>query len=386
MRTLDSSASQGSLGSDGIYIVTINATDTSNEMVSADFTYTVTNPGPNTVDNSDNIDNDETSITGNVLTNDSDDDSLTVDNATDQIGTYGTLSLNSDGSYTYVLDPTNVTVQALSSNETLTEIFTYTVSDGEGGSNSADLNIIINTPDSIVASNNSITTNSNNISENASNNTSDSYSPTTTNNNSNNDVVSFEEEKSPLSTVYEGLLSVEHSESINPLSLQIILEDHVIGIEGIESFSLPENAFQHTDPNETITVEVTLSDGSELPNYILFDLESGTFEVDGAEARKLEEEIIVIRVTARDSDGNSASSTFTIVVNQEANEELKDENSIDKNKIDEGVQTQIKESKQLIESKSTLGFGLQEQLQTLGEGEFALQKAQLLMDIKQLLG
>jgi VCBS repeat-containing protein len=43
---------------------------------------------------------------------------------------YGTLTLNANGSYDYVLDNGNAAVQALDDGETLTETYTYTVSDG----------------------------------------------------------------------------------------------------------------------------------------------------------------------------------------------------------------------------------------------------------------
>ncbi len=86
--------------------------------------------------------------TGTVLTNDTDVDSgatLTVTAVrTGSVegsgtagtlgsaltGTYGTLTLNANGSYTYVVDNTNATVQALAAGQTLTESFNYTVSDG----------------------------------------------------------------------------------------------------------------------------------------------------------------------------------------------------------------------------------------------------------------
>ena len=47
-----------------------------------------------------------TAVTGNVLANDADASGtqLTVKNAGDYEGTYGTLSLASDGSYSYLLD------------------------------------------------------------------------------------------------------------------------------------------------------------------------------------------------------------------------------------------------------------------------------------------
>ncbi|MEQ8312335.1 MAG: Ig-like domain-containing protein, partial [Sphingopyxis sp.] len=47
-------------------------------------------------------------------------------------GAYGTLTLNADGSYSYVLNNAAQPVQGLSAGETLTETFTYTITDGDG--------------------------------------------------------------------------------------------------------------------------------------------------------------------------------------------------------------------------------------------------------------
>ncbi|OWQ92884.1 beta strand repeat-containing protein [Sphingopyxis witflariensis] len=58
--------------------------------------------------------------------------------------TYGTLTLNSDGSYTYVLNNQAQPVQGLSAGETLTETFTYTITDGDGDTSPATLTITIN--------------------------------------------------------------------------------------------------------------------------------------------------------------------------------------------------------------------------------------------------
>ncbi len=54
-------------------------------------------------------------------------------------GTYGHLTLNSDGGYTYVADmATSLAVGA-----TVNDVFTYTISDGNGGTDTAELNITI---------------------------------------------------------------------------------------------------------------------------------------------------------------------------------------------------------------------------------------------------
>ena len=67
-------------------------------------------------------------VTGNVLTNDTDvdGDALTVTTTGAQAGTYGTVTIAADGSYSYALNNANPAVQALGVGETLTETFNYT--------------------------------------------------------------------------------------------------------------------------------------------------------------------------------------------------------------------------------------------------------------------
>ncbi len=62
-------------------------------------------------------------------------------------GAYGTLTLNSDGSYSYALNNAAQPVQGLSAGETLTEIFTYSITDGDGDPATATLTITINGAD-----------------------------------------------------------------------------------------------------------------------------------------------------------------------------------------------------------------------------------------------
>ena len=95
--------------------------------------------------------------TGNVLSNDTDVDagetktvsavsfgvnSVTVGSAL--VGSFGSLTLNANGSFTYVVDNANAPVQALrTSGNTLTDTFTYSVSDTAGASSSTALVITI---------------------------------------------------------------------------------------------------------------------------------------------------------------------------------------------------------------------------------------------------
>ena len=93
-------------------------------------------------------------VSGNVLTNDTDVDthdthSVTAVNGSaakvgvDVAGTYGTLHLNSDGTYTYTLSNGQANVQALAAGQTVKDVFSYTNSDNHGGSSSANLTITV---------------------------------------------------------------------------------------------------------------------------------------------------------------------------------------------------------------------------------------------------
>jgi VCBS repeat-containing protein len=76
-------------------------------------------------------------VSGNVLTNDTDpDSSLTVSAVAggtvgvSRAGSFGSVIINSNGSFTYTLDDTNPTVNALRPGQMLTDSFGYTASDG----------------------------------------------------------------------------------------------------------------------------------------------------------------------------------------------------------------------------------------------------------------
>ncbi|SFP90231.1 beta strand repeat-containing protein, partial [Pseudomonas borbori] len=56
-------------------------------------------------------------------------------------GTYGTLTLDAGGSYTYTLDNTRAAVQDLDTGEVADEVFTYTITDADGATDTATLTI-----------------------------------------------------------------------------------------------------------------------------------------------------------------------------------------------------------------------------------------------------
>ena len=59
-------------------------------------------------------------------------------------GTYGSITLNADGSYTYTVNSANAAVIALTAGSALTETFTYTITDADGDTDTATLTITIN--------------------------------------------------------------------------------------------------------------------------------------------------------------------------------------------------------------------------------------------------
>ncbi len=101
-----------------------------------------------------------TTPTGNLLSNDTDVDAgdiktvigITAGAAssasglvgTSVTGSYGSISVAADGSYTYTVDNSNAAVQSLrTSSQTLTEVFTYTVQDAAGATSTATATVTI---------------------------------------------------------------------------------------------------------------------------------------------------------------------------------------------------------------------------------------------------
>ncbi|MHA6316122.1 Ig-like domain-containing protein, partial [Altererythrobacter sp. CAU 1778] len=126
--TIDPAASQ--VGG-GIYTVTVTASDGNGGTVTSTFTWTVTNPAP--VAANDTLTTaEDTPATVAVLANDNDPDgdALTVVSAT---AANGTVTINADGTLSYTPD----------ANFNGTDTITYTISDGNGGFDSATVAVTV---------------------------------------------------------------------------------------------------------------------------------------------------------------------------------------------------------------------------------------------------
>ena len=164
-------------GDDTVDTFDVVVNDVDGPPVSATFEVEIVDDAPITQDDFDVIQENDISVSGNVITEsyvaDSDGDGyvegdlvgadgavvvgiVTGDDAatdTDQDpagypividGEYGTIAIAADGSYTYTLDNSDPEVSNLAADESLTEQFVYTLEDGDGDYESAVLTITIN--------------------------------------------------------------------------------------------------------------------------------------------------------------------------------------------------------------------------------------------------
>src|SRR5439155_899651 len=58
-------------------------------------------------------------------------------------GAYGSVTVAAGGSYTYTLNNASAAVQALKAGQAVTDVFSYTVSDGNGGTSTATLTVTV---------------------------------------------------------------------------------------------------------------------------------------------------------------------------------------------------------------------------------------------------
>ena len=304
-----------------------------------------------------------TDPSGNVLDNDSDvdgGDSKTVTSTGEFVGSYGTLTLNADGSYTYRVDNNNLTVERLRPGETLTESFGYTMRDTAGATSSATLTLTISgsddallpppppspppappvePPPSVVPPpTGQPPVDSGGSSGGSSgglaffNAAQDAYQDghprlelrTTTEASSSAAGQNGANESRKLESTDRGFPVERIQGQSDPGALVSDQQkggDKLFVYKGINNtfgeigvgldYHVPREAFGHTDPNAIVQLEAGLADGNPLPEWMDFDPTSGTFSgrppADAGDA-------VEVKVIARDNEGREASTTFRIEI------------------------------------------------------------------------
>ena len=130
--TLDGHASAAVSG--GVYTVIVTANDGRGGSASQGFTFTASNPGPTaSADTASGIE--DNTISGNVLSNDSDSDgdALAVSSTPVVAPLHGKVVLSANGAFTYTPDP----------NYSGSDSFTYQVTDADGGTSTATVTLTI---------------------------------------------------------------------------------------------------------------------------------------------------------------------------------------------------------------------------------------------------
>ncbi|MDR9754673.1 retention module-containing protein, partial [Pseudomonas sp. SZMC_28357] len=137
---------------------TVVAADSNGDTATGSLAINITDDVPKAVDDGNGVASETTLVLeGNVLSNDSQGaDRVPVGPNSGPItpgtfnGTYGTLVLNANGTYTYTLNSSDADFKALHGGGNGTETFTYTLTDADGDSSTANLVLQIHNNDDPV--------------------------------------------------------------------------------------------------------------------------------------------------------------------------------------------------------------------------------------------
>jgi len=140
----------------GIYAVTVTVTDSDGLKASTAFNWEVSNNPPTAVPDTNQVTEDAVpdTVTGNLRVNDFDGEDANAQLIVTEVagsltpgqvnGIYGTLVWAADGSYSYSLDNARVATDRLTAADTVTDVFSYLVTDTDGGSVASTLTVTIN--------------------------------------------------------------------------------------------------------------------------------------------------------------------------------------------------------------------------------------------------
>jgi choice-of-anchor C domain-containing protein len=307
-----------------------------------------------------------TNPTGNVLTNDTDIDtgdnktvsgvlagvqaSATSNVGSAVVGSFGSINIAADGSYTYTVNNANAAVQALrTSSDTITDVFTYTMQDAGGSTSTTQITVTIqganDTPHDMATT--SLT-----VAESAANTTyvgtitrSDvdaSDTPTYSLVDSAGGRFAINSSTGVVTVANSSLLNYEaatnHNITVRVTDLSGAIYDEVfsIALTDVNEFSVTapvdnNAAANAVDENAAlgtvVGVQASAVDSDATTNtvtYSLFDSDSGNFAIDTntgvvTTAAALDREALgasrSITVRATSADGSTNDTVFTIIIN-----------------------------------------------------------------------
>jgi VCBS repeat-containing protein len=286
---------------------------------------------------------------GNVLANDSDVDAgalLKVAAPGTYAGSYGTLTLAQDGSYTYSLNNASNAVQSLAQGQSVVDHFSYAATDGIASvASSLDLTITgANDAPVLKADTAAIAASQASVSGNVLANDSDIDAGTVLK----ATAATLAGTYGSLALAQDGSFVYKLNGSADVLSLgrgatvaehftysasdgiaggtstldvtlagvndapilAKALADMDINFNKAFSFKIPANSFVDPDKGDVLTYAATLANGSALPSWLKFDAASGTFSGTAPK----QEGSIEVRVTATDKVAATGSTAGSLSV------------------------------------------------------------------------
>ncbi|MCQ4345835.1 Ig-like domain-containing protein, partial [Pseudomonas stutzeri] len=100
------------------------------------------------------------------------------------------------------------------------------------------------------------------------------------------------------------------------LTLYRGMGDQYADAGAVTSFSIPYDAFVHTDPQARVVLSAMQANGERLPDWLVFNPLTGKFEVVAPDGFRGD---VTIKVVARDSQGREVSTMFRISIGERQN-------------------------------------------------------------------
>ena len=236
----------------------------------------------------------------------------------------GQFTIEADGSWRF--DP-DADFDDLAPDATRTTALTYTVSDGNGGTDTATLTVTIRGADDVpptLVTDTVVTGTGSAPTAEPALSTIDPAAPPSEAGLRSPDAEEDADEEADSDNFLVPDQFWGTADDPDPVRLGISLDEQRIPAQGSSTIVLPSNTFVHVDPGTLIRVEASLEDGSDLPGYVIFDPDTLSFEVDGEAAAAAGVGELTVLLTGRDAAGNSDFGVFVINL-RDVEEDTEDE-------------------------------------------------------------